>query len=254
MKQVSDSMLFERFPLFIYSVTIYLLVAGAAYVFGFWALFPINIFDFMGVIDIAKSSLPNIMFSFGIVSTQLIAHLFINGYTSEIVQVKHGKITEFLVRHVKVVYFLFMLSFCGPFVFISERPDVVIKHHGAMVFILWSTVLLAALLTYSYMVFKGFVEHLNAKRYLINLVVITLVVLTFSSFAIGFTKAINIISGVRFSYISQATEQNEEQILKQNRYLGFYGGKYFLWNPLSGEVITTDSSGTLSIKEFRKLP
>lgn len=244
----------EHFPLLIYSVTIYLFIAGAAYVFGSWALFPINIFDYMGVVDIAKSSVPSIMFSFGIASSQVITHLFVNRFSDEVVPVQHSKLTVYLTKHIKIIYLFFLLSFCGPFVFINERPELVIKYDSYIILVLWGTVVFSAVLTYLYMVVKGFADELNARKYAIGLTIITLVTLAFACFTIGFTKSINIINGKRFNYVDYSSEKMgsvELSIMEKDRHLGFYGGKNFMWDPLSRSIKIVSGDEDIKIKEYR---
>lgn len=244
----------EHFPLLIYSVTIYLFIAGAAYVFGYWALFPINIFDYMGVVDIAKSSVPSIMFSFGIASSQVITHLLVNRFSDEVLPVQHSKLTVYLTKHIKIIYLFFMLSFCGPFVFINERPELVIKYDSYIILVLWGTVLFSAVLTYLYMVVKGFVDELNARKYAIGLTIITLVTLAFACFTIGFTKSVNIINGKKFNYVDYSSEKMggvKLSVMEKDRYLGFYGGKNFMWEPLSCSIKIVSGDEDIEIKEYR---
>ncbi|BBT62659.1 hypothetical protein WP8S18E02_24560 [Aeromonas hydrophila] len=244
----------EHFPLLIYSVTIYLFIAGTAYTFGAWALFPINIFDYMGVVDIAKSSVPSIMFSFGIASTQIITHLFVNRFSDEVVPVQHSKLTVFLTKHIKIIYVSFLLSFCVSFVFINERPELVIKYDNYIIIILWATVLFSAVLTYLYMVVKGFADELNARKYAIGLTIITLVIIAFACFTIGFTKSVNIINGKKFNYVGYSSEKVSDvkfSVMEKDRYLGFYGGKNFMWDPLSRSVKIVSGDEDIKIKEYR---
>lgn len=254
MSKISEVKNIEHFPLLIYSVTIYLFIAGAAYVFGYWALFPINIFDYMGVVDIAKSSVPSIMFSFGIASSQVIAHLFVNRFSDEVVPVQHSKLTVYLTKYIKIIYLFFMLSFCGPFVFINERPELVIKYDSYIILVLWVTVLFSAVLTYLYMVVKGFADELNARKYAIRLTIITLVTLAFACFTIGFTKSVNIINGKKFNYVDYSSEKMGSvklSVMEKDRYLGFYGGKNFMWDPLSRSIKIVSGDEDIEIKECR---
>jgi len=240
----------ERLPLLISFLSIYILVAGTSYTLGYWALFPINIFDFIGVVDIAKSSIPGLMISVLIVSSQFVFRIFFHDFSNELAPVEESKYTTLLIKFKKTILILFTLLPTCLYAFMDPWPTYVIKYHSMVTFAIWLVAFLGALTVYIYFVSKGYVKELNSKKYILGVTIVSLVFVTFSSFAVGFGRAANLINGIRYSYIIPEGNTSQIKVNESERYLGFYGGKYFLWEPSRKFVKVVSGETELGIKTF----
>ncbi|MDH1846909.1 hypothetical protein SJS84_12605 [Aeromonas caviae] len=243
----------ENIPLIISFLSGYILVVGASYTLGYWALFPINIFDYIGLVDIAKSSIPALMVSMLIISSQFISNLFTNKFSDTNDVVEKNSTTKFLVKCRLLVAVLFTTSITALSVLISSKPEVAIEYHVLVNALIWGVSILSPVLLYIFLVYKGYVERLNFSKYFYGLTILSLVFITTASFAVGFDKAIGIINGSKYSYVSSTLHPAEENLDKKDRYLGFYGGKYFLWEPNKKLVKIVSGEKELNIKAFKSI-
>lgn len=123
---------YEKFPLIIYSLTIYFFVLGATHTLGRWALFPINIFDFMGVVDIAKSAAPNVaLVLIFLVIQSIFLHLTNKNDLNLIVEQSSyiegllKKVSAILIWAIMVVAFI---SFTGLIYMVSKGPKLLSEY------------------------------------------------------------------------------------------------------------------------------
>ncbi|WKS83349.1 hypothetical protein NHU86_12135 [Aeromonas caviae] len=240
----------DRIPLLISFLSIYILVAGTSYTLGYWALFPINIFDFIGVVDIAKSSIPGLMISVLVVSSQLVFRIFFHDFSNELAPVEESKFTTLLIKYKKIILILFTFIPTCLYAFMDPWPSYVIKYHDIVTSAIWFFAFLSAITVYIYFVSNGYIRVMNTRKYIMGVTIISLVFVPFASFAVGFGKAANIIKGVRYSYVLPAVITDGIKSGELERYLGFYGGKYLLWEPNGRLVRVVSGEKELSIKTF----
>lgn len=240
----------DKFPLIIYFLSVYILITGAAYTLGYWALFPINIFDYIGVVDIAKSSIPGLMVSVLIVSSQFIARVFTNKFSSKEQPVEESKITSLLLKYKRILLAIYILLPTCLYALMELWPSYAIKYHGIVNSLMWFFSFLSIVVIYVFFVSNGYVRSLSFSKYMLGLTILSLVFVTLASFAVGFGRAVNIISGYKFSYISTTLSDFEIDVENKDRYLGFYGGKYLLWEPNKKLVKIISGDKDINVKAF----
>ncbi|MDX7877691.1 hypothetical protein [Aeromonas veronii] len=240
----------DRLPLVISFLSVYILVSGTSYMLGFWALFPLSIFDYIGVVDIAKSSIPGLMISVLVVSSQYVFRVFMHGFSNELSPVEESKTRMFIIKYKKIILTLLTFLPTCLYAFIDSWPSYVIKYHELVTLTIWFVALLGAFAVYIYFFSKGYTERLNSKKYIFGATVITLVFVTISSFAVGFGKSANILDGVRYSYVLSGDSASDINVSEQDRYIGYYGGKYFLWDPIDRLVKVSSSDTELRVVGF----
>lgn len=231
-------------------LSVYMLVAGAAYTLGFWALFPVNVFDFIGVVDIAKSSIPGLMVSVLIIFSAYIYHTFSHGFQNKIVPTEDNKYASFLNEHKQIFISILMLMPTSLYATLAYAPKFVLKYPSLFELALWSFVVLSCVVLYIYFVSNGYVENLNNRKYMSGVTIITMVFVPLASFSIGFGQAKNIILGMKYSYVLSTLNVAEGNVGEKDRYLGYYGGKYFTWDPNTELVKIFSDSNMLYVKSF----
>lgn len=245
---------YEKFPLIIYSLTIYFFVLGATHTLGRWALFPINIFDFMGVVDIAKSAAPNVaLVLIFLVIQSIFLHLTNKNELNLIVEQSSyiegllKKVSAILIWAIMVVAFI---SFTGLIYIVSKGPKLLSEYGNISMFVIATPMLLILIMAYVIIVNES-VKRTSVWKYY-AMALCTLALAPFFSFMIGFVGAIKIIDGKRFNYIVSGVENGEDDIVSRDRYLGYYGDKYFVWSPKDELVKILPNSQDLKIKQYNK--
>ncbi|WP_310598312.1 hypothetical protein [Aeromonas aquatica] len=239
----------ERFPQYIYALTMLFFIEGAANTFGYWILFPINIFDYMGLVDIAKSSASSVMISLFVIFAHMTLTLFTHQFTSELVPVQHHSIIKYLVKNKAWLVSFFILMLFYFFILMQRWPWLVLEYE-ATIYIIFFMAFITAVLTYIFMIENGFADRLNTRRYMVGCMIILLVTSIPMAFGFGFSKATNIINGIKFNYVASDFNMAEEDIMKSDRYLGYYSGKYITWSPSQKMVQVVAGNGSLNIKEY----
>ncbi len=58
----------------------------------------------------------------------------------------------------------------------------------------------------------------------------------------------------KFNYVDYSSEKMGSvkfSVMEKDRYLGFYGGKNFMWDPLSRSIKIVSGDEDIEIKEYR---
>ncbi|UNU87903.1 hypothetical protein [Aeromonas dhakensis] len=250
----NNYILADRIPFIISFLTVYMLIAGAAYTLGFWALFPVNIFDFIGVVDIAKSSVPGLMVSVLVIFSVYVHHSFKSEFRKEITPTADNKYADFLINNKNIFVSVFMLMPITLYAFMSYTPSFVIEYSSMFEYLLWAFVLLSCVVVYIYFVSNGYVRRLNNRKYMTGVTIITMIFVPLASFTIGFGQAKNLILGVKYNYVLSTLNAVEVNVSGSDRYLGYYGGKYFTWDPNVGLVKIYADKNMLYVKSFEYKP
>ena len=141
----------DRLPLVISFLSAYILLSGTSYTLGFWALFPISVFDYIGVVDIAKSSIPGLMISVLVVSSQFIFRVFIHGFSNELTSVEESETEKFIIKHKKLILTMLTLLPTCLYAFMDSWPSYAIEYHSVVSIIIWFIAVLGALAVYIYL-------------------------------------------------------------------------------------------------------
>ncbi|MFM5810070.1 hypothetical protein ACET6J_05095 [Aeromonas veronii] len=256
MEMKSGFIVADKIPFIISFLSVYVLVSGAAYTLGFWALFPVNIFDFISIIDIAKSSISGLMISLLIIFSVYVHHSFASArdFQGDVVQTADNKYAGFLIKHKKIFISVLMLMPTTLYALIAYGHNFVVEFVNVFEFALWAFVLLSCLVVYIYFEINGYVKKLNSRKYMIGVTIITMVFVPLASFSVGFGQAKNIILGTKYTYVQPTLNITSENIEKQDRYLGFYGGKYFTWDPNFSLVKIQSDNRNVYLKLFEYHP
>lgn len=238
----------DGFQIIIPFLSVYILVAGAAYTLGYWALFPINIFDYIGVVDIAKSSVPGLMVSVLMIFSMVVKNVFMNNFNNDSVEVAESKYASFLIKHKRIFVSLFTMMPISLYVPIAFYPRFVVEYANVFDWLLWVFTGLACVVSYIYLISKGYANKLNSRRFMLGATIITMIFVPLASFSIGFGQARQLILGVKYNYVLTSLNESTVNVSELDRYIGYYGGKYFFWEPRSGLVKIDSSVSKLYIK------
>ncbi|WP_439845384.1 hypothetical protein [Aeromonas veronii] len=244
--------IYEQFPLAIYCLTIYFFVLGAAYTLGRWALFPINIFDFMGVVDIAKSAAPSVVFLLTFLVVQSMLMYLTNQHGLKLAFESTVDIEGFLNKATViakwVIIVVILICFFGFGIVMSKGPKFISEYGNVILICMFIPIIIIIIIAYIIMINES-VKSSGASHYY-YMALFTLALAPFLSFSIGLVGTMKIIGGKSFNYIAIGVESGADDLMGRDRYLGYYGDKYFVWDPKDGVIKTFPSSQNLKIKRY----
>lgn len=249
-----NNKIYERLPLVIYCLSIYLFVLGAIHTLGRWALFPINIFDFMGVVDIAKSAAPSLALVLVFLVIQSILIYLINDKDLKEAAGSNAKLERFFNKVSAVIVWaiplVVIISIMGLFFVIKKSPEILFEYGSMITIVIVIPISLISIMAYIIIIN----ESLKRARvwYYYSMIYFTLALAPFFSFLTGFVGSVGIIRGTAFDYIATGIENGADDIMSRDRYLGYYAGMYFVWNPNGGIVKTLPSGQGLQFKKYIK--
>lgn len=249
-----NNKVYEHLPLAIYCLSIYFFVLGAINTLGRWLLFPINIFDFMGVVDIAKSAAPSIAVVLVFLVLQSIIIYLMNAQDLKEAAGNYVSIENFFKKASAVVVWgallVIIISFTGLFFVIKKSPKILYEYGDMSSIVIAIPISLISIMAYIIIINES-LKRVSAWYYY-SMIFCTLALAPFFSFWTGFVGSVGIIRGAAFDYIATGIENGADDIMSRDRYLGYYGGTYFVWNP-SNEVIKTLPGGqALQFKKYSK--
>lgn len=243
---------YEQFPLAIYCLTIYFFVLGATYTLGRWVLFPINIFDFMGVVDIAKSAAPSVVLVLIFLVVQSMLMYFTNKHSLKLIFESAVDIERFLKNATViakwVIVVVVFISFSGLVIMISKGPKLLSEYGNVSMMAIAVPILLILVMAHIIMINESVKR--SVAWYYYSMALFTLTLAPFFSFSTGLIGTMKIINGKSFNYIATGVENSADDLMERDRYLGYYGERYFVWNPKDGVIKTLPSSQSLKIKRY----
>lgn len=245
----------EHLPLIMYSLTIYFFVLGASHTLGKWALFPINILDFMGVADMAKSAASYAVLVFIFLVIQSITIYLTNKKSFNFMFENSLHVEGFLNKTtailVPAILTVVLISFLGLILLLLKGSKLLFEYGSISIVIMLAPVTLILIMAYIIIINESIKRSSTWLYYSMALCTLTLAPLI--NFMVGLVGAVAIINGESFSYIATGVENGSDDIMSRDRYLGYYGDRYFVWNPKDEVIKTLPSSQSLKIKQYRKI-
>lgn len=211
----------EQPGVYIYFLSMYSVVAGALYLWGYWSPFGVNILEYVSLTDIVKSTIYPIASSFiflalGVMLGQLVGV----GPDLPPGEGRNSPPARFIIRHKRLLIFLYI---AGTLILMIYGP--VEKWLGVLPFLLGAPIALYA----------------SARNVLARqipaggprtLCLILLAVLPFIAFGTGQLRAAAVLDGKAFDYvIDNITITPDAQPLQSTRFVGHAGDFFFFLEP-----------------------
>ena len=228
----------------IYWASAYFLITSILYLWGYWSVFDINIFEYSDISDIAKSAAYPIAstFIFVVIGAVLGEILF----PHNVFPPGGGKDTvlgKFLNRFVFVFVAGYTIGIILLFMFGPDEKW-------------WLVPMLIAIPASLSLKKIGFLEDVILSDGARSTVIFLLAILPPFSYGHGHLKALSIHTGKKFSYtvssIEGAGQKAENVPLEQPRYIGQAGEQIFFFLPKNNSVLLTklDNIKNLELKTY----
>lgn len=224
----------------IYWTSAYFLISSVLYLWGYWSVFDINIFEYSDITDIAKSAAYPIAstFIFVIVGAVLGEILFPHN-TLPPGGGKNTPLGKFLNRFV----FIFIAAYAiGTVLLFLFGPDEK----------WWIVPMLIAIPISIGLKKYGFLEEIILSEGGRTTVIFLLTILPPFSYGHGHLKALSIHTGEKFSYtvsqIEGASSEAESPPIELPRYIGQAGEQIFFYLPKNNAVLLTKLDGIKSLE------
>lgn len=219
-----------------YVASLYFIVVGVLYLWGYWGSFGINVLEYASISDIAKTTAYPVAtaFAFFAVGTIIGGTLTDNKIPEE--SSPESIFWSLIFRHIKIIGALYL---AGVYLLFHFGPE---KKWLALPMLITLPIFMAtAKLEFLKSIFPN-----SRTRYVFTYLIIAL---PFFSYGQGRLNAFNIIEGQSYSYISELTNEtkskdNTTTIQSRHRYLGQVNDYLFFYIP---------DSQTTSISRFEHI-
>lgn len=226
--------------------SLYFIVVGFLYLWGYWSSFDVNILEYINLTDIVKVTIIPILTSFGAFFIGLIASQVFGG--SNPLPPGGGRDTptgKFLIKYESVILGIYLLIVCLLFLFGPIR-----KWYSLPVLI---AIPLAIALQR-----QAFLRDLFPSNSAHMFTMYILCILPFYAYGHGLMNADDLIQGRKYKYIELSNEKLRADLnapaSKQFKVIGFMNGYMFL-TPSDGKTVIAarfESLEPISLKTFQK--
>jgi hypothetical protein len=233
----------KRVQASLYFLTLYFVVVGVLYLWGYWSTFNVNILEYLSIADVVKLTAYPVAsgFLFFAIGAVMGEALFSPGPPRPPMGARTAKV----LRKLRPLIIFLYLAVTATFILFANIPNR------------WTTLSLL-LASPIYLIAKrrkfliGIIPHDSPR----SIVIYLLAALPTYAYGQGRLEADRIIEGRKFEYvlstIDQVTVPGDASPIQHARYIGHTGDFFFFLNPASAELVITkfQDDKALLLKHF----
>lgn len=227
----------------IYFISLYFLLTGVLYLWGYWSTFGVNILEFMGVADVVKSTAYPVTSAFVFAAIGMAIGEIVFGKALEPGAGRDTTVGKFLRRFAPYFVVVWVGGVLALLLYGGERKWVVLP-------------ILLAFPIYLALKAQGLLASLFPDERLRSFALFVLAALPPFAYGHGRVVADEILSGRRFQYavspIDNVPVQADQSPQNRLRFLGHAGDYLFFLDPTSGSRVLARASDTKTLitKDF----
>jgi len=215
----------EKFQLnrYAYVASLYFIVVGVLYLWGYWGAFGINVLEYASIADIVKTTAYPVATAFAFFAIGTIIGGALTNTELPEDSSPESRFWSFVFRHINIIGTIYLIGVYLLFHFGPEKKWLILP------------ILLTLPIFMATAKFKELQSILpnNRARYVFAYLIISL---PFFSYGQGRLNAVDVIEGRNYSYIIESTNDAKSQespstTKSRNRYLGQFNDYLFLYNP-----------------------